>query len=93
MRQAATSVLLAVAMARHAVAGSIWDYGTGMVEPSMKVALTGGGHFPDPEWRTVAEALSRRSDAGFPISALFGGAGPPGKRLMFVRPGSTSSRW
>jgi hypothetical protein len=37
MRQAATSVLLAVAMARHAVAGSIWDYGTGMVDARVSV--------------------------------------------------------
>jgi hypothetical protein len=30
---------------------------TFLIEPSVKTAFSGGGHYPDPTWRTVAEAF------------------------------------
>jgi len=30
---------------------------TFLIEPAMKTVMGGGGHFPDPVWRTVAEAF------------------------------------
>ncbi len=39
-----------------------------LIEPSMKTVLSGGGHYPDPVWRTVAEAFVQ--PVGCSVSAI-----------------------
>ena len=58
-----------------------------LMEPSMKIAFSGGGHFPEPTWRTIAEAFVKPIGCGISDVKPISKAGSAWEAIFVCPPG------